>query len=306
MSVLQSTPPVNEEKLNSLVIWWLAIRPKTLSISVTPVLLGSALAWQMQNIFSLLTFFIILLSALCIQIGTNLYNDAADFEKGADTSERLGPRRAAQQGWLNTQQIKIGAMVSFFIAFSSGVYLVWLGGLPIVIMGLLSISCGYAYTAGPKPIAYSPFGELFVLIFFGFAAVGGTYYLQTQSINQTVFIYASTIGVMASAILLINNYRDLDGDRKAHKLTLVHYIGRPMARVLFFLMILYPYAILFVLITEHSWPILLPLLSIPLAIKLIYSLIYFPISKQLNQVLAQTAQLQLFYTLLISLVLVLL
>ena len=290
--------------MNTLSIWWLALRPKTLSISVTPVLLGSALAWQEQSVFSALTFFIILLSALCIQIGTNLYNDAADFEKGADTHERLGPERAAQQGWLNSQQIKAGALISFSLAFLAGIYLAWLGGLAIIILGLVSILCGYAYTAGPKPIAYSPSGEIFVLLFFGFAAVGGTYYLQTQTINTAVIIIASTIGCLAAAILLVNNYRDLDSDRKAHKLTLVHYIERPMARKLYSTLIIYPYVLLLFLLADYSWLILLPLLSLPLAIKLIQFFLSLKISSQLNQVLARTAQLQLIYTLLLSLALI--
>ena len=286
--------------MNYLSIWWLAIRPKTLSISVTPVLLGSALAWQTHGVFTFLTFFLILISALCIQIGTNLYNDAADFEKGADTDERLGPQRATQQGWLTAQQIKFGAFVSFLIAFTAGIYLVWLGGTAIVILGLISILCGYAYTAGPKPIAYSPLGELFVMLFFGFAAVGGTYYLQTQTMNLSVIIIASTIGCLAAAILLVNNYRDLDGDQKVNKLTLIHYIGRSNARKVYIAMIAYPYLLLLILLPDYSWALLLPLLSLPLAIKLVRYFLQLKISAELNQVLAQTAQLQLIYTLLLS------
>lgn len=291
-------------KRNSLSVWWLAIRPKTLSISVTPVLLGSALAWHDLNSFSLLSFFIILLSALFIQIGTNLYNDAADFEKGADTDERLGPRRAAQHGWLNARQIKTGAFVSFLLSFFAGCYLVWLGGLAIVILGLVSITCGYAYTAGPKPIAYSPLGEIFVLVFFGFAAVGGTYYLHSHTLNLSVLLLASSIGSMAAAILLVNNYRDLDSDRKVNKLTLVHYIGRSTARLLYAGLILYPYLLLFIFIPDYTWRIVLPVLSLPIAIRLIRDFFHLEISAKLNQVLARTAQLQLIFTVLLALVLI--
>lgn len=289
--------------MNSFSIWWLTIRPKTLSISITPVLLGSALAWHNHAVFSALTFFIILLSALCIQIGTNLYNDAADYEKGADTTERLGPKRAAQQGWLTTRQIKIGAFISFFMAFTAGIYLAWLGGISIVILGLISILCGYAYTAGPKPIAYSPFGELFVLIFFGLCAVGGSYYLQSQNLNLLVLLIASGSGSIAAAILLVNNYRDLEGDEIARKLTLVHYTGRPSARLIYSFMILYPYLLLFILPllqTGYSWFVLLPLLSTPLALKIIQLLYALEISSKLNVVLVKTAQLQIIYTVLLS------
>jgi len=293
--------------LNSFSIWWLAIRPKTLTISITPVLLGSALAWHDHTSFSSLTFLVILFSALAIQIGTNLYNDAADFEKGADTTERLGPKRAAQQGWLTAKQIKTGALFSFIMAFIAGIYLVWLGGTGIVILGLISIFCGYAYTAGPKPIAYSPFGELFVLIFFGFCAVGGTYYLQSQQLNLITLFIASGIGSMAAAILLINNYRDLSGDEKASKLTLVHYTGHPAARLIYAFMVIYPYLILFSLVLyplalsspAYSWFILLPLFSFPLAVKAIRLLLTLEISSKLNLVLVKTAQLQLIYTILL-------
>ncbi len=292
------------KSLTIFSIWWLAIRPKTLSISITPVLLGSAIAWHDQASFSLFTFIMILLSALCIQIGTNLYNDAADFEKGADQKGRLGPDRAAQQGWLNIDQIKTGALISFTIAFIAGIYLAWMGGISIIILGVLSIFCGYGYTAGPKPIAYSPFGELFVLLFFGFAAVGGTYYLQTGHLNNSVILIASTLGCIASAILLVNNYRDLEGDQSVNKLTLVYYIGRANARILYGILIIYPYLLLIFLMVDYSWIILLPLLSLPLAIKLIQYFISLDISQELNEVLAKTAQLQFIYTLLLSLALI--
>ncbi|WP_198264451.1 1,4-dihydroxy-2-naphthoate polyprenyltransferase [sulfur-oxidizing endosymbiont of Gigantopelta aegis] len=287
--------------MNYFSIWWLAIRPKTLSIALSPVLLGSALSWHSQAAFSLLTFIIILISALCIQIGTNLYNDAADFEKGADTPERLGPKRAAQQGWLNAGQIKRGALISFFMAFLAGIYLAYLGGMAIIILGLISILCGYAYTGGPKAIAYTPLGELFVIVFFGFAAVGGSFYLQSHTINYSVLILATGIGSMAAAILLVNNYRDLEGDRKVKKLTLVHYIGRPMARKLYVFMMSYPYLLLLVLLPQYPWTILLALFSLPLAIMLIGYFLRMEITSELNKVLAYTAQLQLLYTLLLSL-----
>jgi 1,4-dihydroxy-2-naphthoate octaprenyltransferase len=285
-------------------IWWLAIRPRTLSISVAPVLLGTALAWSDHTEVSWLTFAVILFSVLTIQIGTNLYNDAADHEKGADTSERLGPRRATQQGWLSAEQIKKGALVSFVCAFISGIYLAWLGGLAIIILGLISIACGYAYTGGPKPIAYSPLGEVFVMAFFGLAAVGGTYYLYTLTLTPMVMLFATTIGSMAAAILLVNNYRDLDQDRKANKLTLVHYIGRYNTQKLYNFLILYPYLLLFLIIffsSNTTFLLLTPLFSLPLAFRAIALIDHLPISDKLNLLLKETALLQLIYTLLLCL-----
>ncbi len=291
--------------MSTFTIWWLAIRPKTLWISFTPVLVGSALAWQSQQYISMLTTLAILSCTLCIQIATNLYNDAADFEKGADTYERLGPKRAAQQGWLTAKQIKSAAYSYFILAFFIGIYLVFLGGVIIIAIGLISIFAGYAYTGGPKPIAYSPFGELFVMIFFGVIAVTGTYYLHTQTLQWQVFYYAIAIGSMASAILLVNNYRDLDSDIKAQKFTLVHTIGRPKTRILFVALLIIPYIQIIIMSIFYSFWLLLPLISLPLALKRIQLFLSLNISSQLNTILAQTAQLQLIYSILLAMAFIL-
>lgn len=284
-------------------IWWHSIRPRTLSISVAPVVTGNALAWHDQLHISWIILLITLLAALCIQIGTNLYNDAADFERGADNEHRLGPKRATQHGLLSPHNIKQAALLSFSLAFVLGIYLSWIGGWPIVILGVSSIACGYAYTAGPKPIAYSASGELFVILFFGIFAVTGSYYLQTQIITSFSVLIGSAIGSMAAAILLINNYRDLNSDRLAHKLTLVHYIGRHTARYFYAVLMIYPYALtilLAVTLANNAVGTLLCLLSIPLAFQLIKSLYILPVSEQLNQLLAGTAQVQLLFGVLFS------
>lgn len=291
--------------MNPITTWLLAIRPKTLSISVSPVLVGSALAWHDVASFNPVTFVLILISALAIQIATNLYNDAKDFEKGADTESRLGPKRAAQQAWLSVEQIKRGAFISFLLAFAVGIALVWVGGWPIVIIGLLSIACGYAYTGGPKPIAYSPFGELFVLIFFGLLGVAGSYYLQAQALNVMVILASSSLGVLAAAILLVNNYRDLEGDEKVNKLTLVHYIGRLNTRKLFLIFIIYPYVLSLLLVPVYGLNILLVFISLPFAWYLIRYFLRLAITSELNQVLAKTAQLQLLFSVLLAIGLVL-
>ena len=284
-------------------IWWHSIRPKTLSISITPVMTGNALAWHDQLHISWTTLLITLLAALCIQIGTNLYNDAADFERGADNEHRLGPTRATQHGLLSPHTIKLAALISFSSAFILGIYLAWIGGWPIIILGLSSIACGYAYTAGPKPIAYSATGELFVILFFGIFAVAGSYYLQTNHISLISLLIGSAIGSMAAAILLINNYRDLDSDRLANKLTLVHYIGRHSARYFYSALLVYPYVLSILLAVSIQNAItgtLLCLLSIPVTFQLIKLLFILPVSEQLNRLLARTAQLQLLFSVLFS------
>jgi len=294
----------------AIKLWLLAIRPKTLSISLSPIICASILVHHYNYPINWLTWAIILFSALCIQIATNLFNDAADFERGADNAERIGPLRVTSSGLLTAQQVKNMAYISFLLSFLSGVYLVIIGGWPIVIIGLASIFSGYAYTGGIKPIAYSPLGELFVIVFFGLIAVSTSVYLISPDISMAK-IYNSlwfglALGCFAAAILLVNNYRDLDGDIKAHKLTLVYYLGRSKARLFYTLLLLLPYAILVYLWASQEinlFAVLLTFISLLLAIKLIVTLYISPIDQHLNQLLARTAQLQLLYTLLLAMAL---
>ncbi len=159
--------------------WFLACRPKTLSVSLSPVLVGTAVAWHDSGTLLWLPLLAAAFGAAFIQIGTNLFNDVGDFLRGTDTPDRLGPKRATAEGWLTPDKVKAGAWLSFALAFLCGIYLVAHGGWPIVAIGLASLAAGWAYTGGPKPIAYGPLGEVFVFIFFGLVAVGGSYYLQT-------------------------------------------------------------------------------------------------------------------------------
>jgi 1,4-dihydroxy-2-naphthoate polyprenyltransferase len=293
--------------IEMIKLWLLAIRPKTLSISLSPIICASILVHYYSNPINWLTWAIILFSALCIQIATNLFNDAADFERGADNSERIGPLRVTSSGLLTVQQVKYMAYVCFLLSFLSGVYLVIIGGWPIAIIGLASIFSGYAYTGGIKPIAYSPLGELFVITFFGLIAVSASVYLISPDISMTKIYHSLwfglALGCFAAAILLVNNYRDLDGDIKAHKLTLVYYVGRAKARIIYALLLTIPYFILIYLWSNQELTlsaVLLTLLSLLWALKLIYTLYTSPINQYLNQLLAQTAQLQLLYTLLLA------
>ena len=171
MSALVSGAP------SPLAAWWLATRPRTLVAGLVPVAVGSGLAIR-DGVFAPLAAAAALVGALLIQIGTNLVNDYFDFKRGADTADRLGPPRATQQGWLTPRAVFTGAMVCFALAFCVGLYLVWLAGWPLVVIGLSSLAAGYLYTGGPYPLAYNGLGDVFVLVFFGFVAVGGTYYVQ--------------------------------------------------------------------------------------------------------------------------------
>jgi 1,4-dihydroxy-2-naphthoate octaprenyltransferase len=283
-----------------LQAWFLACRPKTLSVSLSPVLVGTAVAWHDSATLLWLPLLAAALGAACIQIGTNLFNDVGDFLRGTDTPERLGPKRATAEGWLTPGKVKAGAWLSFALAFGCGIYLVWHGGWPIVTIGLASLAAGWAYTGGPKPIAYGPLGEVFVFVFFGLVAVGGSYYLQTLNLTPMVLLAATLVGIHAAAVITVNNYRDLDGDARNDKNTLAVRLGRPATRRIYTAEMLAPYALL-PLLAGLGWPAALPLLSLPLALRLIRRFHREPPGPVFNGILAATAGLQLAFALLLTL-----
>ncbi|MGB4063835.1 MAG: 1,4-dihydroxy-2-naphthoate polyprenyltransferase [Azonexus sp.] len=280
--------------------WFLACRPKTLSVSLSPVLVGTAVAWHDSGTLLWLPLLAAAFGAAFIQIGTNLFNDVGDFLRGTDTPDRLGPKRATAEGWLTPNMVKAGAWLSFALAFLCGIYLVAHGGWPIVAIGLASLAAGWAYTGGPKPIAYGPLGEFFVFIFFGLVAVGGSYYLQTLGLTATALLAAALVGLHAAAVITVNNYRDLDGDAQSGKHTLAVRLGRPLTRRLYAAEMLAPYALL-PLLAGLGWPGALPLLSLPLAVKLIRRFNSDAPGPVFNSILAATAGLQLVFALLLTL-----
>jgi len=220
--------------------WVLAPRPKTLAAAVVPVLVGTSLAgfahWP--------SFVFALLGALFIQIGTNFVNDALDFRKGADTHERLGPLRVTQAGLLSADAVLRGAYICFALAAVCGAPLIVRGGWPIVVIGVTSIVAAYAYTGGPYPLAYHGLGELFVMIFFGLVAVGGSYYVQRLTIGRDAVLAGVACGALAIVLLAINNLRDIDNDRASNKRTMAARFGRGFARVEIAVMALLPFFLL--------------------------------------------------------------
>lgn len=275
--------------------WFLACRPKTLTISLSPVLVGTAIAWQQSGQLLWLPLLAAAFGAAFIQIGTNLFNDVGDFLRGTDQPGRIGPRRATAEGWLTPATVKAGAWTSFALAFACGIYLVAHGGWPIVAIGLASLAAGWSYTSGPKPIAYGPLGELFVLVFFGLVAVAGSHYLQTLSLSPAALLAGTLLGLHAAAVITVNNYRDLDGDAASGKRTLAVRLGRHAMRWLYAGEILLPYTLLPLL---GSW---LPLLSLPLALWLIRRFSSETPGPAFNGLLAATAGLQLLFALLLTL-----
>ncbi len=284
-----------------LQAWFLACRPKTLSVSLSPVLVGTAIAWHDSGALLWLPLLAAALGAGFIQIGTNLFNDVGDFLRGTDTPDRLGPKRATAEGWLSVGRVKLGAWLAFALAFLCGIYLVWHGGWPIVAIGLASLAAGWAYTGGPKPIAYGPLGEIFVFLFFGLVAVGGSYYLQTLGLSPAALVAAALVGIHAAAVITVNNYRDLDGDARNGKNTLAVRLGRPATRRIYAGEMLLPYALLPLLGAELGALAALPLLSLPLAGRLIQRFHREAPGPVFNQILALTAGLQLAFALLLTL-----
>jgi 1,4-dihydroxy-2-naphthoate octaprenyltransferase len=226
------TPDLNSprtEKISRLKIWLEATRPRTLPAAVAPVLVGSALAAH-EGKFDGRAAGLCLVFAVLIQIGTNFANDYYDFVKGADTAQRVGPRRAVAAGLVAPARMKAVMLVTFLAAFVSGLSLIAWGGPWLLVVGLTSIACGVAYTGGPWPLGYNGLGDVFVFIFFGLVAVTSTYFVQTGEISREAWLAGAAIGLLAANILVVNNYRDVETDRVAGKRTLVVRFGRGFAR----------------------------------------------------------------------------
>lgn len=274
--------------------WLAAARPKTLSIGVTPVLVGVSLAYADAGQVIVDALLATLAGAVLIQIGTNLHNDAADHDSGADRpGQRLGPPRAAAQGWLSSREVRMGALLCFVLAFLIGCYLVARGGWPILAIGLASLLAGFAYSGGPWRISYSSLGELFVLAFFGLAAVGGTYYLQTGTITVTALVAGLFVGAPASAVLVVNNHRDREEDARVGRCTLSIVLGEPGTKLAFAAILLMPFALLPALGETGRFWWWLPALMLPWAVGLVRQLWTQPVGAGLNEVLGETARFQL-------------
>jgi 1,4-dihydroxy-2-naphthoate octaprenyltransferase len=249
--------------------WLLAARPKTLAAAAVPVLAGTALAYNATASTHWIAFAGALFGALFIQIGTNLVNDALDFHRGADTVERLGPLRVTQAGLIPLPAVLRGATVCFFLAALCGVPLIIRGGWPIVVIGIASIAAAYAYTGGPYPLAYNGLGELFVMIFFGFVAAAGSYYVQRLTIDAAALFAGFACGSLAVVLLSVNNLRDVASDRASRKRTLAVRFGERFARGEIGVMALMPYVALLAIAFLRDWHLLGVLITLPLAIVLI-------------------------------------
>lgn len=245
--------------------WLLAARPKTLSAAVVPVWMGSALAAHEPPAVTWWVFWCALIGAILIQIATNLINDAIDFKKGADTAERLGPIRVTAAGLISPRSVMTAAYLCLCGAALCGIPLIYRGAWPMAAIGVTSILAAYAYTGGPFPLAYRGLGEVFVLIFFGFIAVGGTFYAHSLQWNEEAGLAGFAAGSLATVLLVINNLRDVDGDRRSNKRTTVVRFGESFARVEIAFFALAPFAAVVFIGETYLWT----LLALPLALAII-------------------------------------
>ena len=281
--------------------WILASRPKTLWASFSPVLIGCAMALA-DEVFHWPSACAAWLGAVLIQIGTNFVNDYFDFKKGADTEERVGPQRAMQSGLISPKAMKNGIVLIFLLAVLATIPLILRAGLPIFFIGTIAIICGFAYTAGPYPLAYQGLGDIFVLFFFGPVAVAGTYYVQALEINSVVLLAGLAPGFLSVALLTVNNLRDIEQDKKANKNTLAVRFGATFAKVEYVCCILISSIlplILYLKTGKHPFSIITILVAL-LGVRAMKNVWSKNDSITLNRTLAFTSKLSLIYGVLFS------
>ncbi|MFM9917416.1 MAG: 1,4-dihydroxy-2-naphthoate polyprenyltransferase [Rhizobacter sp.] len=295
-SATTAGPPIS-----SLRAWALAARPHTLMIGVNPVLVGCAMAWAETGRIDIALMLLSMLGALLLQTGTNLDNDVSDFERGTDRAGRIGLPRATALGLLTPRQVRSASRACFALATVFGLMLAWRGGWTILIAGVASALAAMAYSGGPRPISYTPFGDFVVFFFFGLVAVGGTYYLQTLSLTPGVLVAATMVGMPATAVLVVNNYRDLDPDAQVGKRTLAVCLGRTFTRWEYAVLMLAPFALLAALshLTNLGATLLIPVLALPMAAALVHRFWREAPGPAFNALLARTAKFQVLFSVLL-------
>lgn len=294
-----AAPPAQAVR-SGAAAWWAAVRPATLWLGATPVLLGTALAAAADGLHPARAALALGVAA-SIQVGTNLFNDWADARRGADGPDRIGPARAVAQGWLTPRAVLVAAALAFAVAAALGSVLAWQVGWPLLALGAVCILSGLAYTGGPFPLAYVGLGDPFVLVFFGGVATCGTTWVQTQALTPAAGLAGAAIGLLATAVLVVNNLRDRHTDRRAGKRTLAVRLGARFARL--------EYATcvgLALALPPTAWALgwggpgwLLPLLAAPLAVRRVQA-VWRRDGQDLNPELGATARLQLAFGLLLA------
>src|SRR5437667_4811695 len=278
----------------------MAARPRTLPAAIAPVLVGTAAAVEQVSDIRVGAFVAALVGSIFIQIGTNLVNDYSDARRGADTADRLGPVRVTSSGLVAPRRVLVATWVAFAIAVAAGIYLATVAGVVILIAGAASNLAGVLYTGGPRPYGYEGLGELFVFLFFGLVAVNGSYYVQIQHLPWVAFALAVPVGLIASAILVVNNVRDLETDRRAGKRTLAVRLGRTRTRTMYAGMLVVAYLSLGVVCVGLRGWVFLPFATVPLAVRLARIVRSRTDGPSLNGALAGTGALQLAFCVLLG------
>lgn len=291
-----------QQRKGSFKAWFLAARPRTLPVSLPPIIVGTALAANQVTHLNWLLVICTLLCSLGIQIGTNLVNDALDFRKGADAVGRLGPKRMTQEGLLSFNQVLTASYYCFGFAFVCGIPLMFAGGWPLLFILLASIACGYLYTGGPFPLAYIGGSDFFVLLFFGWVSTGAVYYVQTGTFDFACFLAATQIGLLACVPHAINNLRDHVSDARVNKKTLAVRFGIRFARQEITLLSLIPFVLGLLWILEGNfWMVILPFGVLPSIIRNLQAIWQTEPSPKYNEFLAKSAICQLMFGCLLAL-----
>jgi 1,4-dihydroxy-2-naphthoate octaprenyltransferase len=283
-------------------IWLMAARPRTLPAAIAPVLVGTALAHELYDVFRPGAFVAALLGSILIQVGTNLSNDYSDARRGADAEDRLGPVRVTAGGLVPPKQVLMATYATFGLAVLCGSYLIAVAGIELLFVGVASIAAGVLYTGGPRPYGYEGFGELFVFLFFGLVAVAGSTFAQAETWPWEAFVLAVPVGLLAAAILVVNNVRDMDSDKRTGKRTLAVRLGRDRGRQMYAVMVFASFLVAplpWLLGPLSPW-LLLSWLVLPLAFKLVRTVREHADGPTLNEALGQTGALQLAFCLLLS------
>jgi 1,4-dihydroxy-2-naphthoate polyprenyltransferase len=280
----------------------MAARPRTLPAAIAPVLVGSAAAHYERSGFRWGAFIAALVGSIFIQIGTNLANDYSDARRGADTADRLGPVRVTSSGMVAPRRVLVATWLAFGVAVVAGIYLATVAGWVIIAVGAASILAGVLYTGGPRPYGYAGLGEAFVFLFFGLVAVNGSYYVQVERLDWLPFGLSVSVGCLATAILVVNNIRDVDTDRRAGKRTLAVRIGREAARGLYVGLVAAAYVVLLLTLALNggAWWAALGAVSAPLALRPMRAVLTRTDGPALNGALAGTGALLGLFSLLVS------
>ncbi len=281
--------------MEQLRTWFGALRPVSFTASVIPVLVGTSIAAEDE--FHALLFVLALFGSVAIHAGTNLVNDYFDHVKGTDNAESLGQSGVIQRGLLSPRAVLAGGIVAFAAGGAVGLTITAMTGWPVLALGIASVLAGYFYTASPFSLAYRGLGEAVVFVFMGPVIVMGAYYVQLELFAWEAFVASVPVGLLVAAILHANNVRDIENDRRNHKWTLAALAGRPLADYEFITLTLGAYAVVLAMILAGAapWPVLITLLTLPLAVRLVRFEMRQTGARALNVVLAQTAGLHMLF-----------